>query len=103
MLIHVQKFTKSCKYFKGNVICPFEELGCKFRHEEYKKDIFEEKDDMNTDEIQSLVDSSSCDKESESSFHTSTPKSGKCEECMDRSECADCIVRQVLGKQGGIK
>ena len=107
MQIHVQKFTKICKYFTGNIGCPFEELGCKFRHEEHRKDISEEKDDMNidrnsvTEEIQSLDDFSSCEKES--SFHTSTPKSWKCEECMDRSECADCIIRQVLGKYGGIK
>ena len=57
----------------------FEELGCKFRHNQNREDI----------------------KESEISFHTSTPKSDGCDECMNRSECADCIVRHMLGKHDG--
>ena len=37
--IHEDKFTKTCKYFKNRVHCPFEELGCKFRHEFLIKEI----------------------------------------------------------------
>ena len=33
MQLHVQKITKSCKYFKGDIDCPFEELSCKFLHD----------------------------------------------------------------------
>ena len=89
--IHVEKFTKSCKYFKGNIECPFEELGCKFLHDVDIEDI----SDKNCEnEENKSIDYSS---ESERSFQTSTPKSDRCEECMDRSECTDCIVRHVLG------
>ena len=38
MRIHAQNFTKSCKYFKGNVVCPFEKLGCTFLHDDDEKD-----------------------------------------------------------------
>ena len=99
MQLHVHKFTKSCKYFKGDIDCPFEELGCKFRHDQDREEIFDKISD--TAESTSLDYSSNSEKESESSFHTSTPKSDRCEECLNRSECADCIVRHVMGKHDG--
>ena len=39
------------------------------------------------------------------SFCTSTPKSGfdRCEECLDKSECADCIVKHVLRKHESLR
>ena len=33
--IHFKRTIKSCKYFLNETFCPFEELGCKFRHNEY--------------------------------------------------------------------
>ena len=39
------------------------------------------------------------------SFCTSTPKSGfdRCEECLDKSECTDCIVKHVLRKHESLR
>ena len=31
-------------------------------------------------------------------FHTSTPKFIDCNECMNSSECADCIVKHIPGR-----
>jgi hypothetical protein len=41
----------------------------------------------------------------ESSFHTSTPKKSfeQCEDCMENSECTDCIVKHMLGRHGCAK
>ena len=97
--LHTQMFTKTCKYFEGNKACPFEVLGCKFKHE-HRKDTFDESDDKNsnTDDITSKA-SSSYERDREmSSFCTSTAKSINCQECMNWSEC---FVRQTLGRHGG--
>ena len=67
----------------------------------------DEKDDTTTDKISDEDSSQSLDNSSlettgnTSSFHTSTPKSINCDECKNRSECADCIVRHTLGSHGG--
>ena len=39
------------------------------------------------------------------SFCTSTPKSefDRCEECLDKSECVDCIVKHVLSKHESLR
>ena len=39
------------------------------------------------------------------SFLTSTPKRSfiRCEECMNKSECAECIVNHMLGRHGSAK
>ena len=60
MRIHAQNFTKSCKYFKGNVVCPFEELGCKFRHDDDEKDGMTKEKSSDADDIES--NSSGCEK-----------------------------------------
>ena len=44
--IHFKRTIKSCKYFANETFCPFEELGCKFRHDE---NIIEKEDDSSTD------------------------------------------------------
>ena len=102
MRIHSQLFTRTCKYFKANVICPFKDLGCKFKHEVDIKATFEEKGDTSKgisdkDKCQSLENSSLVKNGYSSSFQTSTPKSINCEECKNKSECTDCIVRHTLG------
>ena len=108
MRIHSQLFTKTCKYFEANIVCPFEELGCKFKHDVHIKDTFDERDDMTMDNIvdtndsKSLRNASTCEKvEDTSSFHTSTPKSISCKECMNKSDCTYCFVRHTLGIHGG--
>ena len=39
------------------------------------------------------------------SFCTSTPKSefDRCDECLDKSECVDCIVKHVLRKHESLR
>ena len=39
------------------------------------------------------------------SFFTSTPKSesDRCEECLDNTECVDCIVKHVLRKHESLR
>ena len=107
--IHIQKFTKICNYFKRKTNCPFEELGCKFSHEEPKIDSVKQKDENSLDKIGdtdiSLEDSMSYDTDAEpSSFHTSTPKpNNHCEECQNTSQCVDCFAIQILGGHGSKK
>ena len=50
---------KTCKYYATNTICPFEELGCKFKHGVHIKDTFDEKDDTTMDNISDTNDSKS--------------------------------------------
>ena len=105
MRIHSQIFTRTCKYFKSNTICPFEELGCKFNHDYvHMKGTVDVKDDTTKDNVSdsspSLNNSSLEKNGNTTSFHTSTPKSINCDECKDWSECVDCIVRHTLGRHG---
>ena len=39
------------------------------------------------------------------SFWTSTPKKSidRCEECLDKSECVDCIVKHMLRRHGSAR
>ena len=85
--IYIQIF-KQCKYFKNQTKCPFDKLGCKFRH------------DLNTEDT-ILINSMTLSEYSFnmlSSFYTSTPR--KCEECLDKSKCVDCLVEHILGQHG---
>ena len=83
--------------------CPFEPLGCKFKH---RKDECDENDEMtkeNNSDIDNTTPKASSSYEGNmeiSSFFTSTPKSINCQECRDWSDCVDCIVRQTLGRHG---
>ena len=84
--IHKRKTKKYCYNFNAGKSCPFEELGCKFLH------LFS--DNHKKGSNIPLTDSLS-------SFFTSTPKKPfkDCEECMDSSECADCIAKHILGQR----
>ena len=64
MRIHSQLFTRTCKYFKGSTVCPFEELGCKFNHFVHMKGSFDEKDDTTKDKISEEDSSKSLDNSS---------------------------------------
>ena len=108
MRIHLQLFTKTCTYFEANTICPFEELGCKFKHDVHIKDTYDEKDDMTMDKIDNTNDEESLSNASTSekvgktiSFQTSTPKSVSCKECVNKTECTYCFARHMLGLHDG--
>ena len=96
--IHSEKFIKTFKYFIRNTFCPFEELGCKFRHDIPRKDTIEQNDDSMKDTIEqnddSIKDTSS---ERKSLFFTSTPKKQECENCVDKtSQCDGCFVDNYI-------
>ena len=135
MSVHLT--SKYCHYFNNQKECPFEAIGCKFRHEQspickfknclnplcqFKHKIEIPENDVSEnfadylDYIDNLVaeyeadnkqninfmDGISTEIESRS-FETSTPKKKRdCEECYDKSECVDCIVKRVREAHGGV-
>ena len=101
MRIHTVKNVKPCHYFNRNEKCPFNEFGCKFLHavsndcklsqaEEESKLIETNVDDLENDSMNAYSESSL--------FKTSTPKKKRiqCSECLNKSQCTDCFVRQTL-------
>ena len=122
--MHLNAGAKSCHYFRRNNPCPFERLGCKFRHEQEKieentvnghRDELEEtaeviiEDDIpgvgytvDTFDISYEIDDFDISLESTlsfGSFHASTPKKTyPCEQCEKGSECMDCFVVHILGR-----
>ena len=103
--IHSNIKTRQCKYFKTQTKCPFDELGCKFRHETKIEDTNPtQKGSTELSEysinMETTIDkvSGSVTSDDSMSFYTSTPR--KCEECLDKSKCVDCIVKHMLGRHG---
>ena len=92
--IHSGNIKTLCYYSKNNLFCPFEELGCKFKHvvrDKYESDI-DSKEAIDYIAMDTMV-------EATEAFYTSTPKKmTECEECLDTSECVDCIVKHMLGR-----
>ena len=140
MKMHLNVNTKICHYYKGNKSCPYDELGCKFRHKldiqsenvKTNKNIAVETVEVaNTTEdnveflaatsvivgkgnstfVEKIVeyerktmqnedndDLDSHDQKKVKYIYTFTPKkSSPCEECLDTSECVNCIVKHMLG------
>ena len=121
--IHTNKSTRNCHFFNNCKTCPFEELGCKFLHQESKNCILDQsclvklcsykhsgkvKDKIDEEEATMESLGKSVFNESKISeatvglsFETSTPKKSfdQCEECNDTSECTDCYVRHMLGRR----
>ena len=56
---------KTCRYFTSNTECPFEELGCKFRHEHLRKpENFQDKqEEIVEEDIQNEVGDDDCQEE----------------------------------------
>jgi hypothetical protein len=123
---HDENERRFCHYFNNNKTCPYEEIGCKFRHEISENCYFGKSCknylcQFKHESVQEVLDNSHLiegigdkgDKTEEvldksekhlhtSSFLTSTPKKtiNQCEECMDTSECTECIVKHMLGQHG---
>ena len=55
--IHSEKFTKTCKFFNRKTFCPFEELGCMFRHDISRKVTMEQHGDSRKYTIEQNNDS----------------------------------------------
>ena len=113
--------SKFCHYFNNEKPCPYEEFGCKFKHEksstcsygqrcnntlcqfQHKQtstEAFKENDtpvDLSTNDIiddKIEVECTTFEEKSDESFYTSTPKRIRlqCKECLDRSQCTTCYV-----------
>ena len=101
--IHSGKITKLCHYFTNNVVCPFDDLGCKFLHtksvdtidDALKKNVVVESEDM--------INSFDITEETKviNAFLTSTPKSvvKKCGDCLEEWECVECLVKNTMNEQ----
>ena len=102
MRIHSKSKIKQCKYFKKKIFCPFDELGCKFGHDENIQDGHKTKDKSEfilkeIKELKKLIQEVKSDYHEEE-FHASTPnKLDECNKCLDTSECVDCMVKHMLG------
>jgi hypothetical protein len=118
MKIHTEEFGKHCHYFNNNRKCPFEELVCKFLHAEAKickleskcrrrlcplrhSDVVNTQNDVNVSILEEHNDVEENDMSAEEfpsneSFLTSTPQKFEyeCEECINKTQCTDCFVRQ---------
>ena len=112
---HHDSGRKFCHYFNNDKLCPFQLIGCKFKHENSQlcvygkrcqtylcqhKHSIEEAISLNEQSIDTTVSEIS-DLQGTCSFISSTPKKSieKCDDCMDTSECTDCIVKHVLGQR----
>ena len=103
----------TCRYFRNNVFCPFEELGCKFLHCTDKN--IEKLERMSESENRSIITNNSGQTENDFEkfqFYTSTPrKLGhsksyqnvkeklNCENCLHKSQCSDCYVNEYIQRQ----
>ena len=85
-----------CYYFNNGKDCPFEMIGCKFRHELPSKDIHDIHEDPRSNDESFLGTS-----DKKSSFFTSTPKRRrlKCNECRDKSMCEDCALDEYVEQE----
>ena len=106
-MIHTGKVKKQCYYFNNNVICPFDDLGCKFIHsiDPYHSVIDKSTETENESGLEEGDNETDPDSNEETktieTFCTSTPKKEvQCEECKNTSECIDCTVKRIIGRSG---
>ena len=99
--MHSKHHLRECHYYKGKSYCPFDDLGCKFRHGTNKQ---VEDTDGNMDDTNETVDDSHSDISENNPTNpicTSTPVKKqnsllKCEDCLNISQCTACrIIQQI--------
>ena len=115
-VVALNNLIKKCHYYNNNLICPFNEMGCMFLHEDSVMCKFDEQCTKNLCSYKhrkvikkktvanTFRDEYDESKIETSSFQTSTPKKrdDKCEDCANESECVECIVKRVRGGHGGV-
>ena len=95
----------TCRYFRNNVFCPFEELGCKFLHST----------DKSIGRLKSISVNNSGHIENnfeKINFFTSTPRklvvsesyqnmkeTFECEGCTNKTQCSVCFVDAYIQKR----
>ena len=128
---HRDSERKKCHYFNNQKTCPFDEIGCMFAHETSEMCRFNKicnnklcpfQHTRNQYGNQNKIEENYLKgKEAEhfdftdnfneykmemepSNFQTSTPKKrkNKCEDCANRSECVECIVKRWQMEHGGV-
>jgi hypothetical protein len=105
--LSVHTTEKYYHYFNNEKVCPFEEIGCKFRHEPSTTCKFKQCNNLlcqyrHVDHIgsqESLIEPTNVS-EQISTIYTSTPKAKmqklQCENCEERSQCEVCYVDQYI-------
>ena len=103
-------------YFRNNLLCPFEELGCKFLHDSdiQENDITSDISEITTGSRSTGI---SCSEKTEDSFeslefctstlkkpgqiksHESKKRKLQCENCTDKAQCDGCYVDEYIQKQ----
>ena len=120
--IHSNKITKQCHFFRNNIRCPFDELGCKFLHtlsyDSNPKSADDSENEKFGDTMENGIENDIvvdiedmmypidfCETSKEITFTASTPKKKirRCENCLDEWECIECLVINTLTKHGDIK
>ena len=78
-----------CFYFNKDKECPFEKIGCKFRHE-----LLSSSKSKETTSIDQSFPGRTSISDQKTSFLTSTPKKEKqkCGKCREKSQCEDCFL-----------
>ena len=118
--IHSDEKTRQCIYFRKQITCPYDELGCKFRHSTSIQDttLNSQMKENSTKFSEHSIDIQTISGQSEdmvevNSFYTSTPKKEenykstkkewfRCEYCvnssllMSKSQCIDCYVNEHM-------
>ena len=90
-----------CHYFNNDKECPFEKIGCKFRHE-LSPSCNLNRHEKPTDIQPSLLGRTDIS-EQKSSFYTSTPKKKKCDKCQENSQCEECYLMNMFRSFWSIK
>ena len=107
---HFAKNRRLCHYYNNLKDCPFEDIGCKFTHDEAEKCKFGKLCAKPLCQFKhtavvfhdSVEDENKTDPEDtskqETLFCTSTPKRQKlpCDNCIDKSQCDTCFVDQYI-------
>ena len=102
--LHNDKGRKQCVYFKHNITCPFDKLGCKFLHVSFDISKIEHTSQVgNLDHTKNDIFANSIDGTDDiadtGSFLISTPKKfeEKCTKCFNKTKY--CVVCEVLERE----
>lgn len=110
--MHTNVKTKQCWFFRFRIMCPFDELGCKFGHDGPIIEDTTSTVSENPSYIQNPSRQTTEETLENPSFCTSTPKKAdiseyfrstkqwfKCENCISESQCVDCYVNEHIHNQ----
>ena len=109
--MHSRQKSQTCHYFRNNIFCPFEELGCKFLHPnriiDNTEDKLSERKMILTiqDILKAILKSSNSvllllKKTGSYRFDEKKDKKNfNCENCPKKSQCDECYVDEYIQKK----